>query len=323
MLVSNHRVYYLNSDMVVDPFTTTPGAQYHKTLSLPSFEEDYTHVSLLHAVIPNSFPTIQQDTNDTFEFVFTIGWNKDYGIEEPLLKTISKSLKIEEGFYDETQILHQINNNIRDLKYNDFGIGDYTKEPGKIVYVIEGQGDLFELDNYDDNQTCHIQVANNMNVIFYRKTPCYWIEKLEIFTKDLSYKILGIPKNNYYLCFSDYQLSDKPDNDNPDTYIDVLPYFFPFTKLPFRPTLVWVSSISIRLDIVNIIEDSNVLENIPVTDPELPFITYQNNDILNTSKKFNSTYTNGRINIQITQQNGYELNLDNIEFNLDIVVFKV
>lgn len=317
MLVTNHRVYYLNADMITSD-TNGSGNKYRKTLKLQSFDEDYTHVSLLHAVIPNSFPTIQEEVNDTFSFVFTLGWRELYEMDRPKQEIISINVKIPEGFYDESQILKLINTSIHDLTYNQFGIGSYTEDPDAIVPIIQGRGDLFELDNYDDNQTNHLQVKNKMNVICVKNKPVYWIKKLEIITKDLSYKILGIPRNNYYVCFDNF----KPDIDS-ENEIDILQVQFPFKQLPYRPTLVWVSAVSIRLDIVNIMEDSNVLENIPISDPDCTFITYQNNDILNTSKKFNNTYCNGYITIQITQQNGYELNLDNIEFNLDIVVFKV
>lgn len=318
MLVSNHRVYYLNSDMINEYSNSNSSNKYRKTLTLNSFDEDYNYISLLHAVIPNSFPTIQQEVNDLFIFVFTIGWRKNILDDQPLRSSIRTEVKIEEGFYDETQILKLINQHISNLNYNDFGIQSYADEPDEIVSIVQGREDLFQLDSIDENQTNHIQAINKMNVIYAKSEPVYWIEKLEIVTKDLSYKILGIPKNNYYVCFQNYKPIDLPDSN----IESIVSSAFPFTHLPYRPTLAWVSSISIRLDIVNIIEDSNVLENIPVLDPDSIYITYQNNDILNTSKKCNTTFTNGQINIQITQQNGYELNLDNIEFTLDIVVFK-
>lgn len=322
MLVSNHRVYYLSSDMINESSGTNSSNKYRKTLTLNSFDEDYSHVSLLHAVIPNSFPTIQEDVNDTFIFVFSLGTSEYYKYQlHPQRTSISVELRFNPGFYSEEQILTQINDAIKKLKYSDFGFSEDTwlTTDNLNFPIISDEGSFLELDNYDKDQTNHLQVANQMNVIYNDNYALLWINKIEIITKDLSYKILGIPKSNYYLCYDNF----TPENISKGSGVKTMKVQFPFNHLPYRPTLSWVSSISIRLDIVNIIEDSNVLENIPVTDPECAYITYQNNDILNTSKKFNNTYNNGQINIQITQQNGYELNLDNIEFTLDIVVFKV
>lgn len=93
--------------------------------------------------------------------------------------------------------------------------------------------------------------------------------------------------------------------------------------LPCRPSLIWVTSIQIRLNIVNLDEDSNVLINIPIDDYNKYYITYYNYDLINTAKKLSNTFSNGYIEVSLTQQNGYELDLRNCEYCLNILVFKV
>lgn len=304
MSVTNHRVYYLNSDMVVND---NHNNKFKKTLKLQSFDEDYTHVSLLHAVIPNSFPTIQEEANEYYEFLFHLGIGENAPHVENQI--VSIKIKIPEGFYEERDILDILNENMKQIKYTDFGLS-------QDVSIFENMTNFLSIDD----KTCHIKTTNErMNVMYNMDgKPYYWIKEIDILSRDLGYKVLGIPKNNYFVCFNWI-----PPNDLGASGIVIKPVQYPHCQLPNRPSLIWVNAISIRMDIVNIIQDSHVLENIPVVDPTAQFITYQNNDILNSSKKFNNTYNNGYIEIQITQQNGYEINLDNIEFSLDIVVFKV
>lgn len=84
-----------------------------------------------------------------------------------------------------------------------------------------------------------------------------------------------------------------------------------------------MTSIQIRLNIVNLDEDSNVLINIPIDDYNKYYITYYNYDLINTAKKLSNTFSNGYIEVSLTQQNGYELDLSNCEYCLNIIVFKV
>lgn len=331
MIPYEHRTYYLNSDMVAAK--DTQSTKYKKVLRLTSFDEDYTDVSLKDAVIPNSFPTIQEETNDYFYYVLTLVVNADYQKSYVFQKdSMVISVKIPEGFYTQDQIIEIMNQNLINIKLKDFlprNENDLLTQEDLDMNMFVGDS-IFELDNKDDNQTNHLQINCKTNVLYspalqsdHYSQPICWIGKLQIFTRDLAYKYFGISKDGYYDCFNiEHNTYFRPGNIKgiiPNKWLELS---LPLVIFPFRPTIIWVNSITIRMDIVNIEKDSHVLDSIPVTNPELPFITYQNYDIFNTSKKFNNTYNNGQISIQITQQNGYELNLDNIEFCLSIVVFK-
>lgn len=330
MIPYEHRTYYLNSDMVAAK--DTQSTKYKKVLRLTSFDDDYTDISLKDAVIPNSFPTIQEDTNDYFYYILTLEINSNYEKSYVFQKdSMVISVKIPEGFYTQDQLIDIMNQNLINIKLKDFlprNEGDLLTQEDLDMNMFVGNT-IFELDNTDDNQTNHLQINCKTNVLYspalqsdHYSEPICWISKLQIFTSNLSYKYFGISKDGYYDCFSlEHNTLFRPSNIK--GIIQKWNEFdLPLVIFPFRPTIIWVNSITIRMDIVNIEKDSHVLDSIPVTNPELPFITYQNYDIFNTSKKFNNTYSNGQITIQITQQNGYELNLDNIEFCLTIIVFK-
>lgn len=324
-----HRTYFINSDMI--DTRSKESTKFKKIIHLSQFEEDYTDVSLKDAVIPNSFPTIQEETNDRFNFIISIEVNPDVENSAQFSRTtISKDVYIPEGFYTQDQLINIMNNTLKDIKYSDFDPkGEFITEEQRNSKLFLEEENLFQIDDKDDNQTYHLELKGGTNVLYQPVVnsdkisyPICWLSRLVIVTYGLSYKYFGINSNGFYECYChEHGTAFKPGMLKGNK-LEVVKTFLPDVMLPNRPSLIWVSAINIRMDIVNIDQDSQVLDTIPVPDHSKEFIVYQNYDTFNTSKKFNNTYNNGQIEIHLTQQNGYELNLDNIEFCFNIIVFK-
>lgn len=104
---------------------------------------------------------------------------------------------------------------------------------------------------------------------------------------------------------------------------DVIPSSYDITKVfvfPKVSSLIWVSTIQIRLNIVDQSEDSNVLINIPISDYNQPYISFINPQLEQTAKTLKSQIGT-QIEVKLTNQDGYEISLKDVDCNLDILLF--
>lgn len=60
----------------------------------------------------------------------------------------------------------------------------------------------------------------------------------------------------------------------------------------------------------------------PISNTNAIYHTFVNNNIIDTKKLLTYTPINGLMRICITQQNGYQIDLNNVEYNFEIMFFK-
>lgn len=327
-MLKNSRSYFLTSDMEISENNSNV---FKKTLKIPQFTDDYSHVTLISASIPNSFSTIQKECNESFILSGIIDF-KEYGTNLSNIVKVSFRLivNIPEGSYNQNSLVAAINNAIYNIKYTDLS-DKFDKEKYKDGKVFSPNG-FFKINT--DKNRIEFDVDNvNVNH-YYQLHPngvdyecCEYVNTLKISSDNLSYKYLGLNKNSECLLFENCYTWVATDNINKEGFYEFPikdQLFITFNKyLPNRPSLLWITSLQIRLNIVNIEDDSNVLMNIPITDFEKPYVTYQNYDLANTAKRLSNLFSNGFIEVSITQQNGYEIDISNIEYCFNILLFKI
>lgn len=326
-MLKNSRSYFLTSDMEISDNNNN---MFKKTLKIPQFTDDYTHVTLISASIPNSFSTIQKECNESFILSGIIDF-RELGIYHSNIVKVPFKLvvNIPEGSYNQNSLVTAINNAVYNIKYTDLS-DKFDKEIYKDVKVFSSNA-FFKINT--DKNRIEFDVDNVKMNYYYQlhsnevQYECReYINTLKISSDNLSYKYLGLNKNSECLLFKDCYTCVATDDITEGFYEFPIAVqsFATFNKyLPNRPSILWVNSLQIRLNIVNVEDDSNILMNIPITDFEKPYITYQNYDLANTAKRLSNSFSNGFIEVSITQQNGYEIDISNIEYCFNILLFKV
>lgn len=173
---------------------------FKKTLKIPQFTDDYTHVTLISASIPNSFSTIQKECKESFILSGIIDF-KELGIYHSNIVKVPFKLvvNIPEGSYNQNSLVAAINKVIYNLKYTDLS-DKFDKEIYKDVTVFSSNA-FFKINT--DKNRIEFDVDNVKMNYYYQLHPnevqyeCReYINTLQISSDNLSYKYLGLNKNN-------------------------------------------------------------------------------------------------------------------------------
>lgn len=165
------------------------------------FNEDYTHVTLVSSSIPNSFTTIQEDTNDSFIIggIF-VAYDDTFKIKNKI--NLNIIIKIPQGSYTQNSLISTINNELKKIYYKDIG-SNFIEEKIK-------DEKLWYNDNFFKINEKNNRLEFNINEMYFnyyfQKVPDlidyyqskYYFESLTIKSDNLSYKWLGLKKNNEY-----------------------------------------------------------------------------------------------------------------------------
>lgn len=287
----NQRVLYLTSTMQDYRLST----DYKVVLQLPDLKNyKFKKISLISCMIPNLFLTFQgNNTNNEFsiEYVICLYENDYQTIRKRITKTINYEIK--EGYYDssEEDILKVINDTLMQTTVGDLTNEENNKTPLYVKPPI-----------HFNTQDPH---SHTLQFDAYFNLPPMWIMNEITFTlKNLFYRIIGGKRENEEIILN-------KDEDMPiyNHYI----YTFPEV-----PNAIWVNSVQIRFSIVDGSEDSNIVANIPITDSTQDFISYINPQIEENAKTVSSNI-NTLMEVQLTNQDGYEIKMK--DYNFDIKLF--
>lgn len=285
---TDKRVIYVSSAYIDEPFSN----DYKKRIKIPELRAgEYKYASVLGAVIPNTFYTIQgNETNEKFDIQLEV-----FDSTTNTIKTVTKHILLTEGFYDSDQLLNHINESILKIcKWNNNG----------------NEVDMFldkKIINFDENRNDNFLHFNSKILKNYLN---FSINKVRLILTNEIFRIFGGNKENEII-----ELPIDP-NTNQDN-VDIYTINYTFTGIP---SIIWVTSIQVRLSIIGNNEDSNIAINIPVYDCYLPFISYQNADPKIFSK-LTANFLSGFIDVQFTNQDGYEIKLPNQGFDIDLLLF--
>lgn len=285
---TDKRVIYVSSAYIDEPFSN----DYKKRIKIPELRAgEYKYASVLGAVIPNTFYTIQgNETNEKFDIQLEV-----FDSTTNTIKTVTKHILLTEGFYDSDQLLNHINESILKIcKWNNNGNEVDMFLDKKIIKFDENRNDNF----------LHFNSKILKNYLNFS------INKVRLILTNEIFRIFGGNKENEII-----ELPIDP-NTNQDN-VDIYTINYTFTGIP---SIIWVTSIQVRLSIIGNNEDSNIAINIPVYDCDLPFISYQNADPKIFSK-LTANFLSGFIDVQFTNQDGYEIKLPNQGFDIDLLLF--
>lgn len=278
----NKRVIYITSSYIDEKNSN----DYKKRIKIPELTTgEYKYLSVISVVIPNTFLTIQG--NETNE-VFTIQL-ECLNTNNNTIETLNREVKLVEGYYDSDQLLNHLNESIsKYCKWND------------NIDIFEDKNILQFDDNRIDN-FLHFKTKVRKNYSNYQ------LKKVKLVLTNEIFRIFGGNMEN--------EIIDIPIDQNSNQDIVDLNYSFKGI-----PSILWVTSIQVRLNIVNNNEDSNIAINIPVYDCDLPYITFQNVDPKILSKQ-TSNFLSGIIDVQFTNQDGYEIKIPNQGFAIDLLLY--
>lgn len=289
----NNRVLYLTSTMKDHNLSD----DYKIVLQIPDLSSyKFGKISLISCMFPNLFLTFQgNNTNNILKITYKLAlYENDYiKVKKRITKTINYEFR--EGYYgsDGDNILNVINNTLMMTT-----IGDLMNDPNKKRLLYVKPPIHFNREN-PYSRTLQYDA-------YFDLDPMWYMYEIEITLPGLIYRMLGGKKENEQII-----LTKELNMKTPNHFI----YSFPNV-----PNAIWVNSVQVRFNVVDATEDSNILANIPITDETQDYVSYINpqvNEIYKTVKSNISSL----IEIQLTNQDGYEIKLKDLNFNFDIKLF--
>lgn len=302
---NNRRTLYLSSDRKNNKST-----DYNICIDVPDLRNyNLKKVALISASIQNNFLTIQaNDTNNYFTMYYLIAMRdgQDFGGVWGNVR-----YEIPEGYYNEKQLLDKINELVKATTLEDINIQNRNQgtvlDKYKNLKVFERDEQPFYYVKGDTSNCLHF--GNHQYIDYTNSNPQFgqyvMIQEIRIIMNNLSFRLFGGKEAD-----QDLQLSCS---------INMSDIVFDYT-FPYVNTLQWVSALQIRFSFINGTEDSKVLYQIPIRDFTQPYISFVNPEIIASAKPLAGTL-HYMVEIQITNQDGYEINLRDVVFNLDILLF--
>lgn len=292
---NDRKILYLSSDR-----RSISSTEYKHVIPIPDLRSyKFSRVGLISASITNSFPNIQSnETNDYFTLYAKFNIKQEHVVND----TFSGEIKINTG----------VNYCTSDELINTLNANTTTRLNAK--YFVNSEGKRcpvsIPLNNYKNCWSCDEKgyMSFTINTPWTFDNSIYiYIQEIYIIANNLSYKIFG---GN----FADEKIVVFKKRD---AIADEREYIYTFKN---RSSLIWVTSVQIRLNIVDEVEDSNILINIPIMDFYQPSIGFINPQINETSKVLKSQISN-QIQVYLTNQDGWEISLKDISYNIDLLLF--
>lgn len=300
-----NRTLYISSDR-----KNNSSDDYHLRVNIPDlYNYGFTKIGLIGATISNNFLTIQANgTNNYFTMHYLIAMRD--GLNGGGVWGYVK-YEIPEGYYNEKELIDKINELVKETTLDD--INKQNNNQGvvldryKNLKVFERDEQPFYYVKNDYNKCLHF---GNHQFIDYTNpnglTGQYvMIQEIKIIMDNLTFRLFGGKE-------ADQELQISHSINMNDIVFD---YTFPYVN-----TINWISAIQIRCNYISSGEDSNVLYQIPIYDHTQPYITFTNPEIEITAKNTSSDLNN-MIELQFSNQDGYELNIKDIISNIDLLLF--
>lgn len=269
----------------------------------PVRDAPFKRISLISASFTNKFLTIQgNETNESFTFNMNIQIAHNSGSPVKFYN-VSKTFTLEEGYYDEDHLLSMLNS-----QWQTLSLKSILPEEGQ-AYVTD-DADLFlknlELKFLDDNSSrLHLIYPGRTSSGDYKIT----LMDLSIYFPNLTGKLFGVNLENANVVIRKWGSAVIGEGG--------FDYHF-----PALPVLTWVSTVQLRIDLVDSSENDSILYNIPIQDFYQPYISFVNPQVEDTAL----TYSDGGqdlkfIHIYLTNQDGYDIKIGNIGCFFDILLF--
>lgn len=315
--LGHRRAIFLSSNDSIDNNSSI----YTKCLSTPTITEEYQYIALNIATIANSnIYTVQNDVNEKVHFDFEYYYVNDSDIAnwtkpETVLtgpRTNTVTITIKQDYYSGEDLLIFLTNEILyKLTYENV-VGEMpipainTTQDKTWNYMITPYNKEKIIDWYDKTVS-RLRLKFNL----YTHFGNYIITKIKMRMPNLFGRLLGSNK------IDDEIILYK--TENPYTSFSSYLYFCEH-QFPLTPSLLWCNIIQVRCDWVNNNENSSVLANIPIADILNNNITWINPQLEWSTKKM-QFHDYQKIRIQLSNENGYAIDLTNVPFQLEIIIY--
>lgn len=314
-ILSDKRALFLSSSDIdysvkVDKWT--------KCINTPTITEKYQYMSLISAVIQNNIYTIQDEVNNHIFFSFTYyecknpkkeNWSDPSNHTGPYYHMYD--ITIPQRNYSGKELIEILNHELLTMTFQKAT----TRNPSPIdADDIPHERFIQKPDNGKD--IIHFMDTSENRLEFEYKIVSHYglvyFTSFEIIFPDLAYKLFGADQNSKSITMF--------KSTNPLQEYQEKEFYNRIVQLPNQPSLTWCTFIQIRSDWVNSGENSMVLANIPVTDITSPYISFTNPQVEWTSKRM-QYHEYQRMKIKITQEDGYAIDLKNISFYFEVILY--